>query len=152
MKTNTRAKKPAEKKPTAKKPSEGKPAEKKPAEKKPTAKKPSEGKPAEKKPAGKKPASAYAVQLEVQAAEMVHELAREVAEILWERFQIECRRDALADAEIITHIVDLSSLPSPHAEATPEQVAEAVAQAVAEEVPDAEVLWRVYQGAPKGEG
>jgi len=30
---------------------------------------------------------------------MVHELATEVAEILWERFQIECRRDALEDAE-----------------------------------------------------
>jgi hypothetical protein len=124
---------------------------KKPAGKKPAGKNKSVGKKsAGKKPAGKKPASAYAIQLEIQAAEMVHEVAREVAEILWERFQIECRRDALADAEIITHIIDLSSLPSPHAEATPEQVAQAVTQAVAEEVPDAEVVWRVYQGAPKG--
>ena len=125
---------------------------KKPAGQKPAGKKLAGKKAGGKKAGGKKAASAYAIQLEIQAAEMVHELAMEVAEILWERFQIECRRDALADAEIITHIIDLSSLPSPHAEATPEEVAQAVARAVAEEVPDAEVQWRVYQGAPKAEG
>ena len=69
----------------------------------------------EKKPAGKKLPKAHAIQLEIQSAEMIHDLAEEVAEILWERFQIECRWDALEDAELITHITDLSSLSSPHA-------------------------------------
>jgi hypothetical protein len=104
-----------------------------------------------KKPAGKKPPKAHAIQLEIQSAEMIHELAEEVAEILWDRFQIECRRDSLEDAELITHITDLSSLPSPHAEATPAQIVQAVTQAVADELPDAEVLWWVYEGVPKAE-
>lgn len=124
---------------------------KKPASKKPAAKKPTGKKPSGKKPAGKRLPKVHAIQLEIQAAEMVHELAKEVAEILWARFQIECRRDALADAELVTHITDLSSLPSPHAEATPEQVVQAVTEALAEELPDAEVLWWVYEGVPKAE-
>lgn len=114
-------------------------------------KKPAVKKPAAKKAGGKRPPKAHAIQLEIQAAAMIHELAKEVAEILWEQFQIECRRDALEDAEIITHITDLSSLPPPHAEATPEQVVEAVSQAVTEELPDAEVRWWVYKGVPNAE-
>jgi hypothetical protein len=105
---------------------------------------------AAKKPTGKKPRNAHAIQLEIQAAELFHDLAREVAEILWARFQIECLRASLEDAKIVTHITDLSSLPSPHAEATPEEVVQAVTRAVAEELPGAEIQWRIYQGVPEG--
>jgi hypothetical protein len=105
---------------------------------------------AAKRQTGKKPRNAHAIQLEIQAAELFHDLAREVAEILWARFQIECLRASLEDAKIVTHITDLSSLPSPHAEATPEEVVQAVTRAVAGELPGAEIQWRIYQGVPEG--